>query len=314
VQTKPETAPTYPLGPFEPSAANPVLVPAQAPGNVSNVYNPAAVVRDGEVWLLYRAHGPDLVSSLWLAHSPDGRSFECLPEPVFWPEEPYESHGCEDPRVTEVDGTYYLTYTAYDGETALLSLATSQDLVHWRRHGPLFPDFCTFAPAGPRPRRPWSKAGGILDTPLNGRYVMYFGEGSIYYATSEDLVHWEPATGEDEPVLAPRPGTFMSDLVEVGPQPVMTQEGKILLVHNGAVFNADGTVNYSCGQALLSPEDPGLVLAVMDEPWLAPRTHEEHNGLVPHVTFVEGLVPFGGEWLAYYGQSDTSIGVAVHAR
>lgn len=302
--------PLFPLGPFAPLGDNPVLAPDQAPGGVTYVYNPAAVVRDDRVVLLYRAHGDDLVSSLWLAESEDGRKFSCRPEPVFGPSEDYESKGCEDPRLTEVDGTYYLTYTAYDGETALLSLATSTDLVTWARHGPMFPDFCTFSLTDPRPRRPWSKAGAILATPIAGRYLMYFGEGCIYWAESEDLLHWRPCP-EDEPVLAPEPGTFMSDLVEVGPQPVMTANGLILLLHNAAVFHPGGAVTYSCGQIVVDPADPGHAVAKMVRPWLQPQTEEEHRGLVPHVTFVEGLVRFRDEWIAYYGQSDTSVGAAV---
>lgn len=308
--------PAFPLGPFVPLAENPIMRPSAAPHEATNVYNPAAIVRNEQVCLLYRAHGADLVSRICLAQSSDGIHFVRRPEPVLFPTEAYESRGCEDPRVAEVEGTYYLTYTAYDGEVALLCLATSTDLVCWEKHGPLFPEFNTYALAKAPPRSmrrvpsTWSKAGAILATPINGRYLMYFGEGWVYYAWSEDLIHWVPGP-ESAPVLSPEPGTFMADLVEVGPQPVITANGLILLVHNAAVYHNDGSVTYSCGQALFSPEDPGAVVAKMVQPWLGPQTYEEHHGLVPHVTFVEGLVNFGGSWIAYYGQSDTTIGAAV---
>ena len=136
---------------------------------------------------------------------------------------------------------------------------------------------------------------------------MYFGEGCIYYAESDDLLHWTPRP-EDEPVLAPEWGTFTSDLVEAGPQPAFTTDGTALLVHNAAVFHRGGGVSYSCGQVPIDPARPGIVVAKTVQPWLAPQSHEEHHGLVTHVTLVEGLVRFKGEWLAYYGQSDTSIG------
>jgi len=301
---------TFPLGPFVPASCNPVMSPGTAAHENGNVYNPAAVVRDGQVCLLYRAHGPDLVSRVCLATSEDGLNFTRRPAPVLEPTEPYETKGCEDPRVTEVNGTYYLTYTGWDGTTALLCLATSDDLVHWHKHGPLFPGFNSFALDQDRQHPSWTKAGAILPTPIGGRYLMYFGEGSIYYAWSDDLIHWTPCP-QDSPVLAPEPGTFMANLVEVGPQPVLMDNGLILLLHNAAVFNEDGSVSYSCGQALISPDDPGTVIAKMTRPWLSPHTHEEHNGLVAHVTFVEGLVPFEGKWFAYYGQSDTTIGVAI---
>ena len=46
-------------------------------------------------------------------------------------------------------------------------------------------------------------------------------------------------------------------------------------------------------------------------PWLRPQSIEERQGLVANVTFVEGRVPSDGRWLAYYGQSDTTLAVAV---
>ena len=139
---------------------------------------------------------------------------------------------------------------------------------------------------------------------------MYFGEGCIYYAESDDLLHWTPRP-EDEPVLAPERGTFTSDLVEAGPLPAFTTDGTALLVHNAAVFHRGGGVSYSCGQVPIDPARPGIVVAKTVQPRLAPETHEEHHGLVTHVTLVEGVVRFKGEWLAYYGQSNTSIGAAI---
>ena len=141
---------------------------------------------------------------------------------------------------------------------------------------------------------------------------MYFGEGSIYYAWSDDLIHWEPCP-QDEPLMLPTPpGTFGEFLVEVGPQPIITNNGLILLLHNAAVKFDDGTVRYTCGQLLFDPARPTEILAQMNYPWLEPTTHEDQHGLVSNVTFVEGLVDFNGTWFAYYGQSDSTLGVATY--
>ncbi len=302
----------FPLGPFTPYKDNPVLRPQGTGWESSSVYNPAAVVKDGKVVLLYRAHAADIVSHVGLATSEDGLHFERHPEPVLSPTEDYERHGAEDPRVTEIDGTYYLTYTGYDGTSARLCLATSTDLVAWTKHGPVFPGFNTFLPQGNGIDGDWSKAGGILAEKVGGRWLMYFGEGSIYYAWSDDLLHWEPCSNA-EPVMVPTPaGTFGEFLVEVGPPPVVTNNGLVLLVHNAAVRFEDGTVRYSCGQLLLDPADPGVVLAEMKRPWLEPTTFEDHHGLVSNVTFVEGLVHHEDTWFAYYGQSDSTLGVATY--
>lgn len=305
----------FPLGPFAAYDGNPILRPGPADWESTNVYNPTALVDGDEVILLYRAHSDDIVSHIGLARSDDGLHFRREPEPVLSPREPYESHGCEDPRLAVIDGTYYLTYTGWDGWVARLCLATSTDLHHWRRHGPLFPGFDTFATIDPKPAG-WSKAGAIVPEQIDGRWWMYFGEGSIYWATSDDLIHWTPGTPPDEPLYAPTPGTFEADLVEIGPSPVLTDNGLILLATNGArrTDRVGGglDVDYRCGQIVIDPAHPNRVLAHLDTPWLEPRSFEDTHGLWSNVTFVEGLVRFHGKWLAYYGQSDTTLGVAIH--
>jgi predicted GH43/DUF377 family glycosyl hydrolase len=301
----------FPLGPFKASEKNPILRPQGDGWESASVYNPAAVVKDDKVVLLYRAHADDIVSHVGLATSEDGIGFDRHPEPVLSPTEDYERFGAEDPRVSEVEGTYYLTYTGYDGTSAHLCLATSTDLFSWTKHGPIFPDFNTFLPQGNGLDVPWSKAGGILPVPINGRYLMYFGEGSIWYAWSDDLIHWTPSSN-DEPIMTPTPGTFGEFLVEVGPQPILTNNGLILLLHNAAVKRPDGSVYYSCGQLLFSPDDPTRILAQMNQPWLEPETYEDTHGLVSNVTFVEGLVFLRDTWFAYYGQSDSTLGVATY--
>lgn len=301
----------FPLGPFTPHPGNPVLRPRGDGWESGNVYNPAAVVVDDRVVLLYRAHADDIVSHVGLATSQDGISFEREDAPVLSPSEPYDWHGVEDPRVTEIDGTYYLTYSGWDGTNALLCLATSSDLHAWTKHGPLFPEVNTFAPADHAPAGGWSKAGAIVPTKVGGRWLMYFGEGAIYTAFSDDLLHWEPQM-DAGPLMAPRPGTFMEYLVEVGPPPVMTDNGLLLMLHNAATREPDGTVHYTCGQLLVDPARPTELLAHLDRPWLEPDTSEERHGLVSNVTFIEGLAFKDGTWFAYYGQSDTTLGVATY--
>lgn len=304
------TPATFPLGPFTPYAGNPVMRPRGEGWESANVYNAAATVVGQRVALLYRAHAADLVSHIGLAWSDDGFAFERLAEPIVSPTEDYETHGCEDPRIALIDGTYYLTYTGWDLKSAQLCLATSTDLLTWEKHGPLFPGFNTFLPAWDGSAGAWSKAGAILETPIDGRWLMYFGEGSPWYAWSDDLIHWTPCSNDD-PLLTPWPGGFASFLVEVGPQPIITADGLILLLHNAAVRYPDGSVRYSCGQLVFDPARPTEVLARMERPWLEPVTWEDKHGLVSNVTFVEGMVLFRNTWFAYYGQSDSTLAVAT---
>ena len=95
-------------------------------------------MRDGKVYLIYRAE--DTIgkyagtSRIGLAESSDGLHFTRHPAPVLYPDndaqKKYEwEGGCEDPRVVEdSNGVYYMTYTAFDGKTARMLIASSSDL------------------------------------------------------------------------------------------------------------------------------------------------------------------------------------------
>src|SRR5262245_43081259 len=194
---------SWTLGPFtREDAANPCLTPTTSATFIcpvrqptvaweaKDVFNPAAVVRDGKVYLLYRAE--DTVgrfagtSRIGLAESADGRSFTRRPEPVLYPDNDFMNvyeweGGCEDPRIVEDEqGRYYLTYTAFDGRLARLAVAVSTDLVHWEKHGLAFG-----RTSGGKYADVWSKSGAIIcrragdrliATRINGSYWMYWGE------------------------------------------------------------------------------------------------------------------------------------------
>ncbi|KAA9149139.1 glycosylase [Amycolatopsis acidicola] len=302
---------TFPLGPFEPSTANPILRPRGDGWESANLYNPAAIVVGDRVALLYRAHAADRVSRIGLAWSDDGIRFEREDEPVLVPEHDYEKAGCEDPRVTRVDGTFYLTYTGFSGASAQLCLATSADLREWTKHGPLFPGFNTWRTLPYGPDVPWSKAGVIHPEKLVGRYWMWFGEGTIHAATSADLLHWTPVADDGHPIHTPTPGSWDATLVEIGAPPVRTADGLLVFLTNGATASSPSQVDYRCGQIAVAETDPATVVARTSEPWLRPTSFEDTHGMVSNVTFVEGLVSFRGKWFAYYGQSDTTLAVAT---
>ncbi|PTX60304.1 putative GH43/DUF377 family glycosyl hydrolase [Melghirimyces profundicolus] len=313
---------SFPFGNFQKHEENPVLSPVGDGWESKDVFNPAAVVKDGKIYMLYRAEDQtglgkwNGTSRIGLAVSEDGIHFERRPEPVLVPTEDYEKPGgCEDPRVTRIGDTYVLTYTAFDGVSARLCLAVSEDLIHWEKKGIVFPGW-----KGDQSKE-WSKSGAILQEKVNGKYVMYFGDSSIWVAYSNDAVHWEPL---EEPVLRVRkdPEAFDSLLVEPGPQPMMTEEG-ILLIYNGARKLAEegrsgsggihpAPVRYEAGQVLFSRDDPAKVIRRTSDSFFAPEVREERTGQVDNVVFLEGLVELKGCWYLYYGMADSHIGVAVY--
>lgn len=294
-----------------------------------DVFNPAAVVRDGKVWMLYRAE--DNIgkfagtSRLGLAISDDGLHFKKESEPVFYPDNDslkiYEwEGGVEDPRIVErEDGKYIMTYTSYDGETARLMLATSNDLRKWDKHGIVLKG---------RYKNKWSKSGAIVAKQvnekiiahrINGKYWMYFGDTDLFMATSDDLINWKPLeeNGKLKKVLSPRSGYFDSRLVESGPYALVKDRG-ILLIYNGMNLDSaklDPTLPpgaYCGGQALFSHDDPTKVIKRLEQNFIMPDKPYEVTGQVNRVCFLEGMVPFRNKWFLYYGTADSKIAVAMY--
>lgn len=291
-----------------------------------NVLNPTALVKDGNVYLIYRAQDQNMTSRLGLAISEDGLHFEKQAEPIFYPApdsmQQYEwPGGVEDPRIVESeDGTYFMTYTSYDGKTARLCLASSRDLINWQKHGPVL--------GTGKYRETWSKSGAIVSrlegnriiaTKVQGKYWMYFGDTDLFIAGSDDLIHWEVAENAENQkmisVLHPRPGYFDSRLVEPGPY-ALIQESGILLIYNSsnaANFNDPDLpkFTYAAGQALFDRDKPYQLIDRTENYFIHPEKDYEKVGEVNEVCFVEGLVRFRDKWFLYYGTADSKIAVAV---
>ncbi|WP_223648646.1 glycoside hydrolase family 130 protein [Hymenobacter psoromatis] len=313
-----------------------------------DVFNPAVVVKDNKVYMLYRAE--NLVgtigkaSRIGLAVSTDGLHFVRQLQPVLYPDNDAQKKyewpgGTEDPRVVEGDDhRYYMTYTAYDGTLARLHVATSPDLVHWTKYGNAFAQAY-----GGKYLDKWSKSGSIVSryeddgrivaAKINGKYWMYWGDAQIWLATSDDLIHWTPvemAAGEKPPVplraqaltmpdlkimLPTRAGKFDSDLVESGPPAMLTDQG-IRLVYNSRNDPAFGDKTlplgtYTASQALFDQNDPTHLLQRLDTYFIRPERPYETTGQVNQVVFLEGLARFQGRWLLYYGTADSKIAVAA---
>ncbi|OCT49016.1 putative glycosyl hydrolase [Cladophialophora carrionii] len=311
-------APTFPIGPFRKHSANPILTPnPKHDFESSYLYNATAIVLDGRVFLLYRAQNAAKVSTIGLAWSEDGVNFTRLDRPVLTPTESWEQGGgVEDPRVVRVDGVVYMTYTAYDTDKARLCLATSTDLLHWEKCPPLFPgwDEVEVTLLGRQSiRRGYTKAGAIFPEPTaDGKYTMLWGESCIYRAESEDLINWK--TRPFEEWFATGVHGWENRLLEPGPSPVRTKDGKWILVYNAATTGGGRFRNnqYSIGQMLVDYArlDDGPV-ARLERPCVEVDQRNEEAGQVDQVVFCEGLVQFKGKWLLYFGQGDSELGVAV---
>ncbi len=339
-QSLPDTS--WALVPFEKvNEANPILTAGdgvfQCPVSKQlvkweekDVFNPAAVVRNDTLFLFYRAE--DVIgkyngtSRIGLAWSVDGVHFTRKESPVVFPDEDFMKiyeweGGIEDPRIVErEEGLYIMTYSSYDGKVARLCLASSTDLIHWTKHGPVLTDefIDTWSKSGAIVAR--QKGDKILAEKINGKYWMYFGDTDLFMATSEDLIHWLPVleNGNFKSVLKPRPGYFDSRLVESGPYALITEKG-ILLLYNGMNLDEGGDPAiakgaYCSGQALFDGNDPAKLIDRLEKNFLRPDQPYEMEGQVNQVCFIEGLVPYKDNWYLYYGTADSKIGVATLSR
>jgi beta-1,2-mannosidase len=295
-----------------------------------DVFNPAAVVRNDSVYLIYRAE--DVIgkyagtSRLGLAVSADGLHFSQKEKPVLFPDEDFMKvyeweGGIEDPRIVESEsGIYIMTYTAYDGKIARLCLASSANLIDWKKHGTVLTG---------KHIDSWSKSGAIvakqvdekiIAQKINGKYWMYFGDTDLFLATSDDLIHWQPVEENNKfkSILQPRKGYFDSRLVESGPYALLTEKG-IVLIYNGMNIDegGDSTIAkgaYCAGQALFDKNDPTKLIDRLEKNFLRPDKPYEMSGQINQVCFIEGLVPFQGKWFLYFGTADSKIAVAISER
>ena len=342
--------PEWALGGFvRPEGANPVIEPdtttkfncpmrkAPVAWEESDTFNPAAVSKDGNIYVLYRAEDNSATgigkrtSRIGLAESPDGITMTKRKEPVMYPDEDNVKEfewegGCEDPRVAVTeDGTFVMAYTAWNRQVPRLCIATSKDLITWKKHGPAFAK----AYDG-RFKDMACKSGSIVTkvingkqviTKVNGKYFMYWGEHQVCVATSDNLIDWTPAldeSGELLGVIKTRPGFFDSSLTECGPPAVMTDKG-ILLLYNGRNSTDDkcdprfNKGAYCAGQVLFDLNDPYKAIVRLDVPFFRPMDDFEKSGqYVQGTVFIEGLVYHQNKWFLYYGCADSKVGVAVY--
>jgi beta-1,2-mannosidase len=343
--------PSWAFGPFiRPPKVNPVLSPdpksiftdpmsgKKVAWESNDVFNPAAAIRGKKIYVIYRAEDKSGVgigertSRLGLAESNDGIHMKRRKTPVMYPavddQQAFEwPGGCEDPRVAVTeDGTYLMFYTQWNKKVPRIGVATSKDLITWKKHGPAFQDahdgrFFNMA----------SKSASIITRLVNGRqviakvngkYMMYWGEHFVNPAVSDDLVNWQPMLDEKGELLrliSPRKGYFDSELTECGPPAIMTDHGILMLYNGKNKAGADGDARYTentyaAGQVLFDAESGLKLVDRLDEPFFVPTEKFEKSGQYPAGTvFVEGLVYFKNKWFMYYGCADSRVAVAIYS-
>lgn len=281
---------------------NPIITYQDVPFECNTVFNGTPVKLGDEYLLLLRVEGQQGSSFFCLARSRDGLQFTVDDKPCMVPatEGPFkvwEEDGLEDPRVTCIDGTYYIMYTAVSGYGHRIALAKTEDFVNFERvamvsgpgnkDGVLFPE----------------KIGGYyarLDRPMGN------GIGCIWISYSPDLIDW----GRSELVCSPRPRYWDSFRIGASVPPIKTEYGWLEIYH-GFKMTSAGPI-YKAGTIMLDLENPARVIGRCLGAVLSPREEYERVGDVGNVVFASGaIVEDNGQVKLYYGAADTSICVAV---
>jgi beta-1,2-mannobiose phosphorylase / 1,2-beta-oligomannan phosphorylase len=311
-------------------SGNPILIPNKAhPWESVAVFNPAALYENGKVHILYRALGSNDVSTLGYASSHDGLHIdERLPYPAYVPREPFEGviskpsqrtdtpgiytsgggemGGCEDPRLTRIGDTVYITYVAYNGYSqpriALSSIAYENFLnKHWDWKKPVLisaPDIV-------------DKNACLLPEKINGKYVIFhrvFPNILIDFVDDLDFdgkTRW--LTGQYEIPVRSLSSDWDSRKVGCGPPPLKTKDGWLLIYQ---AVGASGEYRYKIGAMLLDLKDPTRVLARSHNPILEPDAWYENEGLKSGVVYPCGAAIIDKRLFVYYGGADMVTCVA----
>ncbi len=277
---------------------NPIITIEHVPFACNTVFNAAATKLGDEYILLLRIEDLAGRSVFALARSEDGYHFSVDPQPALEPskEEPfrsYERRGIEDPRITYLEGAYYIMYTAYSRYGARLALCRTTDFKTYERLGLI--------------SEPENKDGCLFPRKINGRYVRLDrpyggGIGNIWLSYSDDLLHW----GDSEVVMTTRGGFWDADRIGASAPPIETEHGWLEIYHG--VKNTSAGPIYRMGAALLDLDNPAKVLCRSAVPILTPREYYERVGDVGNVVFSCGaIMEDGGKIKIYYGAADTCI-------
>jgi len=320
---------------------NPVLLPNKDREWESEaVFNPGAVLKDNKIYLLYRAIGEydTYISRIGLATSSDGVNFERKNKnPVIEPQNSYDRWACEDPRITQVGNTFYITYVALSQRireggkptyeimhtlNSQTALVTTRDFVKFQRHGII------------TPQNSDNRDAVIFPEKTDGKFVMLhrphrWCKNWFTNPQSEKVKVDIPVPYKD---LPQRPATWISYSLDfkkwfdhkllirsthkadektgAGAPPIKTKKGWILIYHHVKKDEKDRII-YTAKAALLDLEDPSKIIAKIPYPILEPKEKYEVNGDVENVVFPTGVLVKDGKLFVYYGAADKNCGLAT---
>lgn len=246
--------------------------------------DPRTVAYKGRTYLTTLSH-------LRLCYSDDGESFQLSSHPPILGQGPLETFGIEDCRVVEIDGTYYITYSAVSENGFGVGMISTSNWSVFHRHGMII--------SGP------NKDCAIFPEKIDGEYWSLhrpcnqgLGGNYIWTACSKDLNYW----GKHKCLAWTRDKMWDSERIGAGGPPIKTDQGWLVIYHG-----ADSHHRYCLGTMLLALENPSRILARSIEPIMEPIMDYEKKGFFGNVVFSNGHIVEGDRIRIYYGASDEAV-------
>jgi predicted GH43/DUF377 family glycosyl hydrolase len=202
-----------------------------------------------------------------------------------------ERFGIEDCRVSRIEETYYLTYTAVSDSGVGVGLQTTKDWEHFESGGMILP--------------PHNKDCAIFEEKINNKFYCLhrpsskeIGGNYIWLAESSDGRQW----GNHQCLIKTRPGSWDNARVGAGAAPIRTAQGWLEIYHG-----ANMEQQYCLGAFLMDINDPSKVIGRTTEPIMVPTETYELSGFFGYVVFTNGHVVDGDRLTMYYGAADEFV-------
>ncbi|HQH56722.1 MAG TPA: glycosidase [Candidatus Marinimicrobia bacterium] len=262
------------------------------------VFNAGAVYEKGLYHMIYRATNigghekyGDYINNFGYAVSKDLFNWHRLSEPVMKNNVAQELRGPEDPRIVKIGDTFYMTYVGFANRFPgdyRICLATSEDLVHWQRHGVLLDEE--------------NKNSSLFPEKIKGEYLLlHRRHPDIWIASSLDLKNFTNHTR----IMTTINDDWQCTRIGIAGPPVRHPQGWLLFYHAVDKMNT-----YRLGVALLDYKNPRRVIARHSRPVIEPELPWEINGFVPNVIFSCATVENDDKYVVIYAGADTVIGAA----
>jgi len=292
---------------------NPILLPLRSHAwEAEEVFNGCPVKDGRKIHLLYRAmsnrrniSGAEMnVSSIGYACGEFQKTFDDRRQ-FIKPGDDWDKYGCEDPRVTKMNGKYFIFYTAlsrypFTADGIKVGVGVTTDFKTVEKH-----QVTTFN----------SKAMALFPEKINGKYAAILTANTDQPPSKIALAFFD----EEKEIWSKRYWNEWyknvdkyklnfnqpdSDHIEMGAAPLRVKEGW-LLIYSYIRNYFRGNPTFEIRAVLLDAKNPTKIIGHTQNALLVPEETYEIYGKVPKIVFPSGAYIDGEILHVYYGGADT---------